>query len=279
MVVFTRSGGPGAHIENTQGWEAALGELSGKVAIVMGASTPGGMGEATARRLAAEGARVVVSGLGRDHLAKLAGELGGTAYEADITDEKQVKSLVAHAVDVHGGLQLAVNLAGLSDKCMIRDFTEEHLLKMTKINYFGPVFFIKNVAEAIEDDGAIVTISSLSAYDTLSGITAYAAAKRAADRFVQAAAVEYRAKRLRINAIIPSTNDTNMLRKGIEEYGYDFEAFIKPFIELTPLGRLSRPQDIAAMVFMMMRDEFFETGQIWHCSGGNSLLGHPRSLA
>jgi NAD(P)-dependent dehydrogenase (short-subunit alcohol dehydrogenase family) len=256
-----------------------MGELAGKSAIVMGASTAGGMGEATAQRLAAEGARVVVSGLGRAQLEELAGTISGAAFEADITDEEQVKSLVQYAIDRHGGLDLAVNLAGLADRCMIKDMNEAHLLKMTKINFFGPVYFIKNVADRMIDGGAIVTISSMSAWDTLSGITAYACAKRAADRFVQAAAVEYRAKRLRINAIIPSTNDTNMLRKGIEEYGQDFESFAKSFINLTPLGRLTKPQDIAAMVFMMMRDEFFETGQIWHYSGGNSLLGHPRSLA
>jgi len=256
-----------------------MGELSGKVAIVMGASTPGGMGEATARRLAREGAKVVVSGLGRDHLETVAKEIGGSAFEADITVEAEVKALVDHTVETFGGLHVAANLAGLSDRCPIREFTEEHLLKMTKINYFGTVWFVKQVAERIVDYGAIVTISSLSAHDPLSGITAYAAAKRAADRFVQAAALEYRDKRLRINAIIPSTNDTNMLRKGIEEYGYDFDTFTKPFIELTPLGRLSRPEDIAGMVFMMMRDEFFETGQIWNYSGGNSLMGHPRTLA
>jgi NAD(P)-dependent dehydrogenase (short-subunit alcohol dehydrogenase family) len=96
---------------------------------------------------------------------------------------------------------------------------------------------------------------------------------------VKAAAVEYRAKRLRINAIIPSTNDTNMLRKGIEEFGGDFESFVKPFVDLHPLGRISRPADIAAMVFLMMREEFFETGQAWTCSGGNSLLGQPRMYA
>jgi len=256
-----------------------MGELSGKVAIVMGASTPGGMGEATARRLAREGAKVVVSGLGREHLETVAKEIGGSAFEANITVEAEVKALVDHTVDTFGGLHVAANLAGLSDRCPIREFTEEHLLKMTKINYFGTVWFVKQVAERIVDYGAIVTISSLSAHDPLSGITAYAAAKRAADRFVQAAALEYRDKRLRINAIIPSTNDTNMLRKGIEEYGYDFDTFTKPFIELTPLGRLSRPEDIAGMVFMMMRDEFFETGQIWNYSGGNSLMGHPRTLA
>lgn len=255
------------------------GDLVGKVAIVMGASTPGGMGEATARRLAREGARVVVSGLGREHLEVLAKEIDGVAFEADITKQDEVKALVQLAVDKFGGLHIAANLAGLADRCSIKEMNEEHLLKMTKINYFGPVFFIKAVAEKIVDYGAIVTISSLSAYDTLSGITAYASAKRAADRFVQAAAVEYRSQRLRINAIIPSTNDTSMLRKGIDQYGYDFDEFTKPFIEMTPLGRLSRPEDIAGMVYVMLRDEFFETGQIWNYSGGNSLLGHPRSLA
>ena len=256
-----------------------MGEFSGKVAIVMGASTEGGMGDATARRLAEHGAKVVVSGLGKAHLEKLAGEIGGSALEADITDRAAVRALVDHAVSTYGGLHIAANLAGLSDRRPIAEFDEDHLLKMTKINYFGTVWFVQQVAERIADGGAIVAISSFSAYDTLSGITAYASAKRAADRFVQAAAVEYRAKRLRINTIIPSTNDTNMLRKGIAEYGSDFDEFVRPFVELTPLGRLSRPQDIAAMVHMMLRDEFFETGQCWPWTGGNWLLGHPRSLA
>jgi len=50
-------------------------------------------------------------------------------------------------------------------------------------------------------------------------------------------------------------------------------------IDLTPLGRISRPEDIAAFAYMLVRDEFFETGQIWNYSGGKSLLGHPRFLA
>ena len=256
-----------------------MGDFEGKVAIVMGASTAGGMGDATARRLAREGAKVIVSGLGKAHLEALAAAIGGAAFEADITDEAQVKALVDYAVTTHGGLHIAANLAGLCDRCSIRDITEEHLLKMTKINYFGPVWFVKQVAEQIVDGGAIVTISSLSAHDAISGITAYGVAKRAADRFVQAAALEYRAKRLRINAVIPSTNDTNMLRKGIAEFGGEYESFIKPFVDLTPLGRISRPGDIAFMVHMMLRDEFFETGQLWNCSGGNALLGQPRAYA
>lgn len=237
------------------------------------------MGEATARKLASEGAKVVVSGIGAEALNALAADIGGTAIETDITDRAAVRKLVETTVSTYGNLHVAANIAGLSDRCPIADIDEAHLLKMTKINYFGTVWFIQAVAEKIVDGGAIVSISSLSAYDTLSGITAYAAAKRAADRFVQAAAVEYRAKRLRINTIIPSTNDTNMLRKGIEEYGANYDEFVGAFVDLTPLGRISRPEDIANAVTMMLRDEFFETGQCWPWTGGNYLLGHPRALA
>ena len=256
-----------------------MGEFSNKVALVMGASTPGGMGEAVARKLAGEGAKVVVSGLGANALDKLAAEIGGMAIEADVTDREAVHKLVDATVAIYGTLHVAANIAGLSDRCPIAEIDEAHLLKMTKINYFGTVWFVQAVAERIVDGGAIVAISSFSAYDTLSGITAYAAAKRAADRFVQAAAVEYRAKRLRINTIIPSTNDTSMLRKGLEEYGANYDDFVGAFVELTPLGRISKPQDIANAVTMMMRDEFFETGQCWPWTGGNYLLGHPRFLA
>jgi NAD(P)-dependent dehydrogenase (short-subunit alcohol dehydrogenase family) len=254
-------------------------ELKNKIAIVMGASTAGGLGEATARRLAKEGATVVVSGLGAEHLDKLAGELEGSAFEADITDRDQVRALVDHAISTYGSVHIGVNLAGFSDRMAISDMTEEHLLKMTKINYFGSVWFVQQVAERIVDDGAIVCTSSSSAYDPVSGLTGYASAKRAADRFIQAAAVEYRQKRLRINSIIPSTIDTSILRKAMREYGLEFDSFAKAVIAVTPLGRLARPEDIASMIFMMVRDEFFETGQNLHCSGGNSLLGHPRTLA
>ncbi|MDR7103645.1 SDR family oxidoreductase [Croceicoccus sp. BE223] len=256
-----------------------MDDFAGKVALVMGASTPGGMGEAVACKLADQGAKVVVSGLGAEALDKLAARIGGSALECDVTDRAAVRNLVDHCVDTFGGLHVAANLAGLSDRCPIAQIDEAHLLKMTKINYFGTVWFVQAVAEKIVDGGAIVAISSFSAYDTLSGIAGYAAAKRAADRFVQAAAVEYRAKRLRINTIIPSTNDTNMLRKGLEEYGADYDAFVGDFVKLTPLGRISRPQDIANAVTMMLRDEFFETGQCWPWTGGNWLLGHPRALA
>ena len=256
-----------------------MAELANKVAIVLGASTPGGMGEAIARRLTAEGATTVVSGLGAGPLKELAAALGGSAIEADITNSAQLAALVEHACKTHGRLDIAVNVAGVAPRVPFKDFTDEHLMFMAKMHFIGPAMFIKHVAAAIADDGAIVNISSLSAYDPLSGIVGYAASKRAGDRVVQGAALEYRHKRLRINGIIPSLVPTALSRQGIRDYGADPEAFEKSFVELTPLGRVTRPEDIAAMAYMLVRDEFFETGQIFNYSGGNWLLGHPRFLA
>jgi NAD(P)-dependent dehydrogenase (short-subunit alcohol dehydrogenase family) len=256
-----------------------MADLSGKVAIVLGASTTGGMGEAIARRLKAEGAQLVISGLGAAPLDKFAQELGAKACEADITHASQIEHLVNVAKDSYGRLDIAINVAGVAPRVPFKEFTEEHLMFMAKMHFIGPAMFIKYVAEVIVDGGAIVNISSLSAYDPLSGIVGYAASKRAGDRVVQGAALEYRHKRLRINGIIPSLVPTQLSRQGMRNFGHDPEAFEKSFVELTPLGRISRPEDIAAFAYMLVRDEFFETGQIWNYSGGNSLLGHPRFLA
>ena len=256
-----------------------MGDLNGKVAIVLGASTSGGMGEAIARRLKSEGATVVVSGLGAAHLEKLARELGGSALEADITQESQIKGLVSHTLTQHQRLDIAINVAGVAPRVPFKEFTEEHLVFMARMHFIGPALFIKNVAEPIVEGGAIVNISSLSAYDPLSGIVGYAASKLAGDRVVQGAALEYRSKRLRINGIIPSLVPTALSRQGMRNFGADPEAFERSFVELTPLGRITRPEDIAAFAYVLVRDEFFETGQIFNYSGGNALLGHPRFLA
>jgi len=103
-----------------------MGDLNGKVAIVLGASTHGGMGEAIARRLKAEGATLAVSGLGASPLEMLAKELGGTACEADITREAQIKALVDHTLHHHGRLDIAVNVAGVAPRVPFKDFTEDH---------------------------------------------------------------------------------------------------------------------------------------------------------
>lgn len=254
-------------------------DLSGKVAIVLGASTPGGMGEAVARRLVREGATVMVAARNVALTEDIARALGCSAMQVDITRHESVKALIDKTLEKHGRLDIAINVVGQAPRVPIKDFTEEHLLDMARLHFVGPAMFIKHAADAMVDGGAIVNVSSLSAYDAMSGIVGYAASKCAGDRVVQGAALEYRHKRLRINGIIPSLVMTELSRQGMRNYGADPESFERSFAELTPLGRVATPDDIAAFAYMLVRDEFFETGQIMHYSGGNSLFGHPRALS
>lgn len=255
-----------------------MSDFSGKVAIVMGASSPGGIGEETARQLAQGGASVVVSGLGKENLEQVAENIGGVAYEADATREDEVKALVDFTIDRFGRLDLGVNHAGVSIISPIRELTPELLDKMTQINYYATVWFIKSVAEKITEGGAIVTTSSLTAYDFVPQTSPYACAKRAADHLVMAAAVEYSDKRLRINSIVPSMVDTPMIRDGAKQFGVTLEELSQPYVDLTPLRRICKPKDVSAMVCMMLRDDFFETGQALFCTGGSKIMGQPRAL-
>lgn len=255
-----------------------MAELQGKVAIVLGASTPGGMGEAVARRFSREGAKVVVAARKLDEVKRIAQQIGGIGVQADITRHEQIENLVNVAVSEYGKLDIVVNVVGQAPRVAFREFTEEHLSEMSRLHFVGPAMLIKHAAEAIVPGGAIVNVSSLSAYDPLSGIVGYAASKRAGDRLVEGAAVEYRDKRLRINGLVPSLVLTELSRQGMRNYGADPQVFEKSFVDLTPLGRTGTVEDIAACALMLVRDEYFETGQIVFCTGGNALLGHPRFL-
>ena len=88
--------------------------------------------------------------------------------------------------------------------------------------------------------------------------------------------MEYRSKERRINSIVRSINDTAMLRKGIEQRGRNFDEFVGLYKDLTPLGRITSPEDIAGVVCLPLPPDFFETGRHTCCSGGNSLLGQLR---
>ena len=111
-----------------------MGTFEGKVALVMGASTPGGMGDATARRLRREGARVVVSGFGEQPLQELAQEINGLAFESDITSKQANADLVNFTLENYGQIDLAVNHVGLATHELQRggERVSRNLLKLDR---------------------------------------------------------------------------------------------------------------------------------------------------
>lgn len=249
-------------------------DLSGRVAVVLGASAEGGTGWAIAEALAAQGAKVVVGARTEAPLKRLADKIGGAAVVCDAGNEAQVAALAQSALARYGKLDIAVNSAGLPVMTLIANTTQAQLEDAVRVNFFGNVYFIKHMAEAIGSDGSIVVISSMSTTHPVFPHYAYACAKSASDCLVRYAALEYGPRRIRVNSILPGPIKSEMAKEAFAIPG--FEA---AYTREVPLGRVGYPEDFANGVLFLAGPSFV-TGLNLQLNGGNQLtrFPYPREL-
>ncbi|MEJ7935358.1 SDR family oxidoreductase [Sphingobium sp. AN558] len=245
-------------------------DLSGQVAVVLGASAEGGTGWDIAETLAANGAKVVVAARTLPALERLATKIGGTAVRCDAGEEADIKALAKAVIDTYGRLDIAVNSAGLPVMSMISDMTIEHLETAARVNFYGATFFIKYMAEAIGQDGSIIFISSMSTTHPVFPHIAYAAAKSAADCIVRYAGIEYAGRNIRVNSILPGAIYSDMAKEAFADptYAAIFEREI-------PLGRVGLPSDFSNAVLWLAGPSYV-TGLNLQVNGGNQLTRMPR---
>lgn len=250
--------------------------LQGKKALLIGASAADGMGAAVARRFTAEGAKVVLGGRNPEKIAEVGKALGLPTVQLDILDEASLGKGVAAAAEQLGGLDIAINLAGVNHASLIADETYEGLLNQAKLHFVGTALFIRDVAKAMTNGGSIITISSLTVELTGARFGAYAGSKAAADKIVRVAAVEYGGQGIRINSIAPGLTRTRMTGAYFEN-----PAMREAFERETPTGRLSEPEDVASAAVWLASDECTATGDLVRVSGGMHLrrLPTPRDFA
>ncbi len=244
--------------------------LKDKVAIVLGAAGKDNMGQVIARMLAAEGAKVVVGGRGTDRMAALADEIGGAAYECDITKKDQVDGIVAFAKERHGRVDIGVNATGWGLLRPFEDTTEADLDKICAIQFKGPFFFCQALVKAMENGGSIIQISSATATIMLNHHAAYMGTKAGIDHVVRTVANEYGVKGIRANSISPGVTATPMAGDSLN-YPAVLEAFTKEY----PLGRIGTAEDIGHACVWLARDECFMTGQNLQVNGGLTLRRNP----
>jgi NAD(P)-dependent dehydrogenase (short-subunit alcohol dehydrogenase family) len=244
--------------------------IEGKRALIIGASSPDGMGAAIARRFVAERARVVLGGRTLAKVAAVGKALGLASVELDITDEASLKAGVAAAVAALGGIDIAINLAGTNHSSLIADETYAGLMQQATLHFIGTALFIRDVAAAMPQGGSIITISSLTAELTGARLAAYSASKAAADKVMQVAAIEYGDRGIRINAVAPGLTRTAMTGAY-----FNNPAILGAFQRETPTGRLSEPDDVAAATLWLASDECTATGDILRVSGGMHLQRLP----
>ena len=255
--------------------ENHLGRLSGKSAVVLGASSNKGIGEAIARIFASEGAKVTVSGRKQAPLDALAKDISGTACVCDIGNESQIEALFAHAHNTFGSVDIAVNAAGVNMPGPIEGLTRESLQSLCDVQFIGPALFIKQAAAVMEKNspnsgGTIMSLSSVTAELTGAGLGAYAATKAAVDKLVKVAAVEYGPRNIRVNSISPGVTPTPMTEKI-----FDTPSMVKAFKGETPIGRLATPEDVAYAALYLADDRCMATGDNIRVSGGIHLRRLP----
>ncbi|MCZ6784321.1 MAG: SDR family NAD(P)-dependent oxidoreductase [Proteobacteria bacterium] len=239
-----------------------MGRLDGRVALVTGSSS--GIGAATARRFAEEGARV--AGFDQNPAPDGGPEL---FREGDVRDEAQVAAVVRAAIEELGGLDVVVNSAGVGGGGPVHQLSAEAWDRVIDINLKGTFLVCKHaLAHMVEQrSGSIVNIASIEGLEGVDGGSAYNASKGGVVLLTRNLAIDYGRRGIRANCICPGLIDTP-LTAGItgSEAMRDFK---QRFIDAHHLGRLGRPEEIAAAaLFLASDDASFVTGHALAVDGG-----------
>lgn len=248
--------------------------ISDGVAIVTGGGS--GIGRATAKRFASEGAQVVVTDVdadgGEETVSQIEADGGeATFLEADVTDEDDVRETVETAVDTYGGLDFAFNNAGIEGANeSSSQQSRSNWDQVIDINLTGVFLGIREQLPAMLEDGggAIVNTASVAGLLGFPNLSPYVASKHGVLGLTKTAAVEFSADGVRVNAVCPGVIETPMVARTREE---DPE-MMEQTAAATPIGRLGEPEEIAAAVVWLCSDDAsFVTGESLVVDGGYSV--------
>ncbi len=246
-----------------------MSKLTGKVAVVTGASK--GIGAGIAKALAAEGAAVVVnyaaSKSGADAVVAAITSAGGkaVAIQGDVSKAKDAQAIIDTAVKTYGRLDILVNNSGIYAFSPLEEITEEQFHQMFDINVLGILLTTQAAAKHLGEGGSVINISSgvTTIFPPHSAI--YTGTKGAVDAITGVLAKELGARKIRVNAINPGIVET----EGTHTAGFIGSDFESAFVAQTPLGRVGKPKDIADIaVFLASDDSAWLTGEHLLASGG-----------
>lgn len=249
-----------------------MAKLQGRVALVTGASK--GIGAGIAKELAAAGAAVVVNyasdRTGAEAVTQAIGSNNGraVAIQGDVSKPDDVRRLFAGLKESFGALDIVVNNAGVYMPMSLEDMTTDEFHREFDTNVLGPLLVIREALKHFgPNGGSVINIGSGASQMHPPGYSIYAASKSALDAITGVLAKELAPRRIRVNSINPgATQSEGTQAAGLYGVGSDFE---KRLVEMTPLGRLGMPSDIAKVAtFLASDDSGWLTGEVILASGG-----------
>ena len=249
-----------------------MARLDNKVALITGGES--GIGLATARLFAAEGARVHLAGLSPDLLAAAAAELGPDVADwsaTDVTDEEQVVAAVAQVAARFGGLDVLFSNAGISGAIApITEYPTDVFRRVLDVHVLGAFHLLKHALPHLRDGGSVIINSSVVGLTSEAGISGYATAKHAQVGLMRTAAKEAAARGIRVNSIHPGPTDTEFQRDiEVTATGAPPDVAARIFEARIPLARHARTDEIArSVLYLACADSSFVTGATLSVDGG-----------
>jgi NAD(P)-dependent dehydrogenase (short-subunit alcohol dehydrogenase family) len=251
-----------------------MARLEGKVALVTGAGS--GIGAATARRLAAEGARVMVTDIAEERAREVAAGIGIGAewMVVDHCDYLQCQAAVDKTIRSFGGLDVLHNNAGVPQQGGVEAIPPEEFRRVVEANLTGPFLMTRAAIPVLREraaTGANVSIlftASIQSLMVRAGFTAYAASKHGVGGLVGSMALEFASVPIRVNAVCPGPVDTALMREIGRRSG-DEEGFLSRFKAGIPMQRMISAEDVAAAAaFLSSNDAAMITGVMLPVDGG-----------
>jgi 3-oxoacyl-[acyl-carrier protein] reductase len=238
--------------------------FEGKTALVTGGAR--GIGAATAKRLADEGARVVVADFNAETAAETAKAIGGESVQCDVTKLEDVEAAVAQA----GAVDILVTCAGILRDNMLFKMSDDDWNSVIDTHLKGTFYAVRAAQKQMVErkSGKIVLISSTSALGNR-GQTNYSAAKAGLQGMTKTFAIELGPFNINVNCVAPGFIATAMTEQTAERLGVPFEQFTEAVAAQTPLRRVGQPEDVAGTIaFLCSEDASYVSGQVIYVAGG-----------
>jgi len=246
--------------------------LEGKVAVVTGGNS--GIGLATARRFAEEGAHIFITGRRQAELDAAVKQIGkqATGVRGDVASLSDLDSLYAEVKRQQGRIDILFANAGSAELAPLGAITEEHFDRIFGVNVKGLLFSVQKALPLFRDGGSIILNASIVASKGMEAFSVYSATKAAVRSFARTWTVDLKNRGIRVNAISPGPIDT----PGINNMGLtgeQTEEFKKNIVATVPMGRMGDPDEIAkAALFLASDDSSYVTGVELFVDGGMAQI-------